>query len=99
LLSQKCNLGQSKPVMFGDYEGINKYFSSFFFKLNFIINQNICVVYKKKINKKAQRHWMEITYNLNSSDWYVNTADNNLSYWGLDYPPLTAYHSYFMGYM
>jgi ALG6, ALG8 glycosyltransferase family len=22
---------------------------------------------------------------------YVATKDNNLSYWGLDYPPLTAY--------
>lgn len=51
MLSQKCNLGQSKPVMFGDYEGINKYFSSF--KLNFIIHQNICVVYKKKIKSST----------------------------------------------
>ena len=30
-------------------------------------------------------------------DWYVNTTDNDLLYWGLDYPPLTAYHSYMMG--
>lgn len=48
---------------------------------------------------EAQRHWMEITYNLDAQDWYVNTTNNDLAYWGLDYPPLTAYHSYLMGYM
>ena len=42
---------------------------------------------------------MEITYNLPVDDWYVNTSENNLTYWGLDYPPLTAYHSYIMGYV
>lgn len=43
---------------------------------------------------EAQRHWLEITYNLSPRDWYRNTSDNDLLYWGLDYPPLTAYHSY-----
>lgn len=28
---------------------------------------------------------------------YQNTTDNDLMYWGLDYPPLTAYHSWAMG--
>ncbi|KAK5978623.1 Asparagine-linked glycosylation 6 (alpha-1 3 -glucosyltransferase) [Trichostrongylus colubriformis] len=46
---------------------------------------------------EAQRHWMEITFHLLPSQWYVNGSDNDLLYWGLDYPPLTAYHSYFMG--
>ncbi|CAG0890648.1 unnamed protein product [Cyprideis torosa] len=46
---------------------------------------------------EAQRHWMEVTWNLPVRDWYVNTTDNDLSYWGLDYPPLTAYHSFIMG--
>ncbi|VDM59498.1 unnamed protein product [Angiostrongylus costaricensis] len=46
---------------------------------------------------EAQRHWMEITYNLPPREWYVNSINNDLSYWGLDYPPLTAYHSYLMG--
>ncbi|XP_065834097.1 dolichyl pyrophosphate Man9GlcNAc2 alpha-1,3-glucosyltransferase-like [Oscarella lobularis] len=48
---------------------------------------------------EAQRHWMEITYNLPISHWYENGTDNNLLYWGLDYPPLTAYHSWFCGYI
>jgi alpha-1,3-glucosyltransferase len=48
---------------------------------------------------EAQRHWMEITFNLNVRDWYQNTTENDLNYWGLDYPPLTAYHSYLMGYV
>ena len=30
-------------------------------------------------------------------DWYHNTSDNDLLYWGLDYPPLTAYHSWMLG--
>lgn len=47
---------------------------------------------------EAQRHWMEITTNLPPRDWYQNTTDNDLLYWGLDYPPLTAYHMYILGY-
>ncbi|TDH70913.1 hypothetical protein CCR75_005004 [Bremia lactucae] len=46
---------------------------------------------------EAQRHWMEITINLPVSDWYFNTTSNNLMYWGLDYPPLTAYISFLFG--
>ncbi|XP_057300124.1 dolichyl pyrophosphate Man9GlcNAc2 alpha-1,3-glucosyltransferase-like [Hydractinia symbiolongicarpus] len=48
---------------------------------------------------EAQRHWMEITYHLNITDWYQQTKDNDLMYWGLDYPPLTAYHSKICGYI
>lgn len=46
---------------------------------------------------EAQRHWQEVTVNLNITDWYKQTKDNDLKYWGLDYPPLTAYHSWLMG--
>ncbi|XP_065855933.1 probable dolichyl pyrophosphate Man9GlcNAc2 alpha-1,3-glucosyltransferase isoform X1 [Euphorbia lathyris] len=46
---------------------------------------------------EAQRHWMEITLNLPVKEWYRNSTENDLSYWGLDYPPLTAYQSYFHG--
>jgi alpha-1,3-glucosyltransferase len=46
---------------------------------------------------EAQRHWMEITYNLPSSKWYTNSTANDLGYWGIDYPPLTAWHSYILG--
>jgi alpha-1,3-glucosyltransferase len=44
---------------------------------------------------------MEICYNLKTSLWYKNDTKigNDLNWWGLDYPPLTAYHSAFMGYM
>ncbi|KAJ1170556.1 hypothetical protein NDU88_002431 [Pleurodeles waltl] len=48
---------------------------------------------------EAQRHWQEITYNLPVTQWYFNTSDNNLQYWGLDYPPLTAYHSFLCAYV
>ena len=44
---------------------------------------------------EAQRHWMEITSHLPVSRWYFY----DLPYWGLDYPPLTAYHSWLCGKM
>jgi alpha-1,3-glucosyltransferase len=46
---------------------------------------------------EAQRHWLEITTNLPVGDWYRQTKDNDLQYWGLDYPPLTAYVSWIFG--
>ncbi|ESP05232.1 hypothetical protein LOTGIDRAFT_102561 [Lottia gigantea] len=48
---------------------------------------------------EAQRHWMEVTVNLPVKDWYRNTTENDLLYWGLDYPPLTAYHSQICGFI
>ncbi|XP_047518533.1 dolichyl pyrophosphate Man9GlcNAc2 alpha-1,3-glucosyltransferase [Pieris napi] len=46
---------------------------------------------------EAQRHWQEITVHTPVVNWYRNTTHNDLEYWGLDYPPLTAYHSFLMG--
>ncbi|KAL2976859.1 hypothetical protein AAZX31_13G033200 [Glycine max] len=46
---------------------------------------------------EAQRHWMEITINLPIKEWYRNSSNNDLRYWGLDYPPLTAYQSFIHG--
>eukprot|EP01031_Cornospumella_fuschlensis_P039071 gene39071-47533_t len=46
---------------------------------------------------EAHRHWMEITVNTPIGDWYRNTRDNDLQYWGLDYPPLMAYFSWLCG--
>eukprot|EP00752_Nemacystus_decipiens_P008931 g7973.t2 len=42
---------------------------------------------------EAQRHWMEITIALPLHQWYRF----DLPYWGLDYPPLTAYVSWGCG--
>lgn len=44
---------------------------------------------------EAQRHWMEITYHLPINEWYWHS----LEYWGLDYPPLTAYVSWACGWV
>lgn len=44
---------------------------------------------------EAQRHWMELTIHLPTANWYLY----DLQYWGLDYPPLTAYHSWLLGKM
>lgn len=46
---------------------------------------------------EAQRHWMEITLNTPVHEWYTETPSNPLSYWGIDYPPLSAYQSYVSG--
>lgn len=46
---------------------------------------------------EAQRHWMELTINLPPSAWYVQGPDNDLQYWGLDYPPLSAHLSWLLG--
>ncbi|XP_059477309.1 probable dolichyl pyrophosphate Man9GlcNAc2 alpha-1,3-glucosyltransferase isoform X1 [Neocloeon triangulifer] len=46
---------------------------------------------------EAQRHWQEVTVNLPLTQWYTNSSANDLEYWGLDYPPLTAYHSWALG--
>ncbi|EMR11686.1 hypothetical protein PNEG_00122 [Pneumocystis murina B123] len=42
---------------------------------------------------EAQRHWMEITLHLPIKEWYFY----DLQWWGLDYPPLSAYLSYIYG--
>ena len=42
---------------------------------------------------EAQRHWMELTVHLPMTHWYYH----DLQWWGLDYPPLTAYHSWILG--
>ncbi|KAF8903146.1 glucosyltransferase [Gymnopilus junonius] len=42
---------------------------------------------------EAQRHWMELTVHLPFREWYTY----DLLYWGLDYPPLTAYVSWLCG--
>lgn len=44
---------------------------------------------------EAQRHWLELTQHLSLSEWYLY----DLQYWGLDYPPLTAFHSWICGHM
>jgi ALG6, ALG8 glycosyltransferase family len=38
---------------------------------------------------EAQRHWMEVTLHLPLREWYYYDTQ----WWGLDYPPLTAYVS------
>lgn len=48
---------------------------------------------------EAQRHWQEIAVNLDPADWYRNSSLNDLNYWGMDYPPLSGYHSMLMGWI
>lgn len=49
----------------------------------------------KRGDFEAQRHWMEVTRWVPVREWYTH----DLEWWGLDYPPLTAYHSWVLGVM
>ncbi|KAG5326221.1 ALG6 glucosyltransferase, partial [Pseudoatta argentina] len=78
------------------------------FIISFAIFLRCCITYHSHSGEdkppmygdyEAQRHWQEITLNLPLNEWYINTTDNDLQYWGLDYPPLTAYHSLLLGYV
>ena len=40
---------------------------------------------------------MEITMNTPIREWYIDTPSNPPKYWGIDYPPLSAYQSYLSG--
>lgn len=42
---------------------------------------------------EAQRNWLSLTLHVPIKRWYWH----KLQYWGLDYPPLTAYHSWILG--
>lgn len=42
---------------------------------------------------EAQKTWLSRTLHLPVHQWYFY----DLQYWGLDYPPLTAYHSWLLG--
>ena len=44
---------------------------------------------------EAQRHWIELTLHLPPAEWYRY----DLQYWGLDYPPLTAWTSLLCGWV
>jgi alpha-1,3-glucosyltransferase len=40
---------------------------------------------------------MELTVNLNVTNWYTNSESNPKEYWPLDYPPASGYYSYICG--
>lgn len=42
---------------------------------------------------------MELTLHTPPEDWYRETKYNNLTYWRIDYPPLTAYVSMLCGFV
>ena len=46
---------------------------------------------------EAQRHWMEITYNLEVNKWYKESELNPSTYWPIDYPPMSAYFAWLWG--
>ena len=47
---------------------------------------------------EVHRHWMSITLNLPSTDWYYRTPFNEDKH-HLDYPPLMAYYELCLGWI
>jgi len=48
---------------------------------------------------EAQRHMLEIAFSLPLDNWYVNGTGNDLSYWGISYPPVAAYVAWLWGHL
>ena len=56
-----------------------------------------CSTYYCRVGFQFTSPSLQLTLHLPASEWYHNSSRNNLQYWGLDYPPLTAYHSMLCG--
>lgn len=79
--------------------------SSFFLKKDLIVHQCLGTMRRSVTGKKSPHHflyrngtilcYLEMIATTNTR--YRNSSSNDLLYWGLDYPPLTAYHSWAMG--
>ncbi|GBB87903.1 hypothetical protein RclHR1_01440018 [Rhizophagus clarus] len=83
---EQANIGKWSTVitlLFGIYVRWNV-------GLNPYSGQNIPPMYG---DYEAQRHWMELTLHVPMNQWYYY----DLEWWGLDYPPLTAYISWICG--
>jgi alpha-1,3-glucosyltransferase len=81
----------------GSYSGVHCHIIGFvvallmkFMIISFRTGQNTPPMFG---DYEAQRHWMELTVHLPLKQWYTY----DLPYWGLDYPPLTAYVSWLCG--
>jgi alpha-1,3-glucosyltransferase len=46
---------------------------------------------------EAQRHWMELAVNSPPDEWYRQTYLNDLTWWRLDYPPMSGYFAWLVG--
>ena len=67
-------------------------------------NYTLLICFECALARWLQLLWAHLVVCNESSNFmlffrYVNTTDNDLMYWGLDYPPLTAYHSWICGFM
>lgn len=77
-------------VGLGSYSGTSPSPKSHSLRLMLLTGQGTPPMYG---DYEAQRHWMELTIHLPTRQWYTY----DLEYWGLDYPPLTAYVSWLCG--
>ncbi len=84
--------------MFGDYEA-QRHWNILHFVM-FLEIDYFASLFSLLFNWFLLNYYLlEITTNLPVTEWYHNTTNNDLLYWGLDYPPLTAYFSWICGQM
>jgi alpha-1,3-glucosyltransferase len=77
--------GYQKPPMFGDFEAQRHWME---------ITVNL------PVREWYDEHLFLPHVQMSTARFrYQQTERNNLTYWGLDYPLLTAYHSYVCGWM
>eukprot|EP00954_Amorphochlora_amoebiformis_P007705 598177-Amorphochlora_amoeboformis.AAC.2 len=84
--------GMGKPPMFGDYEAQRHW-------MEVTVNLPVQVLYLPEKEGMGEEKGREEEEGSDAKDWYRNTTENDLQYWGLDYPPLTAYVSWGFGKM
>jgi alpha-1,3-glucosyltransferase len=76
--------GEATPPKFGDYEAQRHWMARAPQRLR------VCAW-------QPDATPQEITLHTPVAEWYVQTQSNDLAYWGLDYPPLSAYQSWLCG--
>lgn len=82
--------GMGKPPMFGDFEAQRHW-------MELTTSLPLADWYAARRTFPSPTHFP--IQKLTRPSWrrYRNTEQNDLQYWGLDYPPLTAYHSWVCG--
>ncbi|KRX04302.1 hypothetical protein PPERSA_11426 [Pseudocohnilembus persalinus] len=103
--------GYNDPPQYGDYEAQRHW--QYYFILNTIITSFLSPIYFYYYQNKGQNQPITHPHNSGNSKFiliiylnvqyclnirYIETPFNDLKYWRIDYPPLTAYISWICGY-
>lgn len=87
--------GERTPPMFGDYEAQRHWMEvgGIWHHETNRGTYDLYIIDKLSIKYFVATRYQQITFHTTTREWYVDGPRNELRYWGLDYPPLTAYHA------